>query len=99
MKKRQIASIIFAVLCTLSIGFTGLGVVANPAQTGDGARRVTPQELRQLFKKGQAIVVDVRTEEAYKAGHIKGAWLIPAADIGNRADELPRNKLIATYCS
>jgi 3-mercaptopyruvate sulfurtransferase SseA len=99
MKKGQIALIIFALFCALSIGMTGLGVVANPGQTGDGARRIRPQDLLQLVKKGQAIVVDVRTEEAYKAGHIKGAWLIPAADIANRADELPRNKLIATYCS
>ena len=99
MKNRQITTIIFAVFCALSAGMTGLGVLANPVQTGDGARRISPQELLQLVKKGQAIVVDVRSEEAYKAGHIKGAWLIPAADIANRADELPRNKLIATYCS
>lgn len=65
----------------------------------EGARRITPGELRELLKKGQAIVVDVRSEESYKAGHIKGAWLIPAGDVARRAEELPRDKLIATYCS
>ena len=66
---------------------------------GDGVRRITPSELREALNKGQAVVVDVRSEEAYRAGHIKGARLIPVYEIGSRANELPRNKMIATYCS
>ncbi len=63
------------------------------------ARRITPSEVQNLLNKGEAILVDVRTEAAYRAGHIKGAWLIPASEIGSRIDELPRDKLIATYCA
>jgi rhodanese-related sulfurtransferase len=32
-------------------------------------------------------------------GHIPGAHLIPAGDILNHLNELPRNKTIVTYCS
>jgi 3-mercaptopyruvate sulfurtransferase SseA len=99
MKPLYIALMILAVFGAHSIGLNGNRVAANNVQRGDEARRITPKDLLQLFKQGRAIVVDVRTQEAYKSGHIKGAWLIPASDIGNRADELPRNKLIATYCA
>jgi 3-mercaptopyruvate sulfurtransferase SseA len=97
MKSIAISLVLFlSVMCS---GSTHSLAGAKDPQAGDGARRITPAELRDLIKKGEAILIDVRSEEAYKAGHIKGARLIPASEIGNRVDELPRNKLIATYCS
>ncbi|HEX8651271.1 MAG TPA: rhodanese-like domain-containing protein [Pyrinomonadaceae bacterium] len=66
---------------------------------GDGVRRVTTTELKEALDKGTAVVVDVRAEEQYKAGHIKGALHIPEAEIAARAGELPRDKMIVTYCS
>lgn len=65
----------------------------------DGVRRVTVDELRAALEKGTAIVVDVRGEDQYKAGHIKGALWIPGDQIANRAKELPKDKLIVAYCS
>ena len=70
-----------------------------PQVASDGVRRITPAELRDALKKGQAILIDVRNEESFKAGHIKGARLIPANEIASRVNELPKDKLIATYCS
>jgi len=70
--------------------------VATPA---DGARRVTVAELKDLLEKNEAFVIDVRNEASYNAGHIRGSKLIPEAEIVNHLDELPRNKLIVTYCS
>ena len=71
----------------------------QPPQQGDGVRRVTTTELKEALDKGTAVVVDVRPEEQYKAGHIKGALHIPEAEIAARAGELPRDKMIVTYCS
>ena len=65
----------------------------------DGARRVTIAELETMIKDGKAFVVDVRSQDAYDAGHIPGAKLIPSAEILNHLKELPRDKLIVTYCS
>lgn len=70
-----------------------------PAASGDGVRRVTPDEVRDLLQKGKAVLVDVRAEASYKAGHVKGALLIPLGDIEARARELPKDKMIVTYCS
>lgn len=65
----------------------------------DGARRITTAELQGLLAKNQAVVVDVRNESSYNAGHIHGAKLIPEADLPNHLSELPKDKLIVTYCS
>lgn len=72
---------------------------APPPVVADGARRVTVAELKDLLTKDEAIVVDVRNQTSYDAGHIRGARLIPEAEVVNHVDEFPRNKLIVTYCS
>lgn len=65
----------------------------------DGVRRVTTIELNDLMKKNEVFIVDVRNEASFNAGHIPGAKLIPAGEILNHVNELPKNKLIVTYCS
>jgi 3-mercaptopyruvate sulfurtransferase SseA len=61
--------------------------------------RVTTTELEDLIKQGKVVVVDVRTQDMYDKGHIRGARLIPVNQIGERGKELPRDKKIVTYCS
>ena len=65
----------------------------------DGARRVTIEEMEAMVKDGTAVVIDVRNQAAYDQGHIPGARLIPAGEIQNHLNELPRDKMIITYCS
>ncbi|MFN2531183.1 MAG: rhodanese-like domain-containing protein [Pyrinomonadaceae bacterium] len=70
-----------------------------PTTYADGARRVTIAELQTLLKEGKVAVIDVRNQASYDQGHIPGARLIPAGEILNHVDELPKNKTIVTYCS
>jgi hypothetical protein len=72
---------------------------ANSSPAADGARRVTIAELKGLIDRKEAYVVDVRNQASYDAGHIRGARLIPEAELGNHLSELPSDKLIVTYCS
>ena len=65
----------------------------------DGVRRVTTEELDALIKKGEAFLVDVRNQDSYDMGHIPGSRLIPAGEILDHVNELPRDKTIITYCS
>jgi 3-mercaptopyruvate sulfurtransferase SseA len=76
-------------------------VPAGGPQTeyADGASRITIAEFDELVKEGKAYVVDVRNQAAYDDGHIPGAILIPAGEILNHVNELPRDKMIVTYCS
>ena len=52
-----------------------------------------------MMKEGKVFVVDVRSQDAYDAGHIPGRELIPSGEILNHLKELPSDKLIVTYCS
>jgi predicted sulfurtransferase len=65
----------------------------------DGARRITIDEFEALRKDGQVYIVDVRNQASYDLGHIPDSHLIPAGEIANHLDELPRDKTIVTYCS
>jgi 3-mercaptopyruvate sulfurtransferase SseA len=77
----------------------GQSTAPAPAPPSDGARRVTVNELKGLLDRNEAVVIDVRNQSSYDAGHIRGSKLIPEAEISNHLDELPKNKLIVTYCS
>ncbi|MBC8030657.1 MAG: rhodanese-like domain-containing protein [Pyrinomonadaceae bacterium] len=72
---------------------------ASRAAPTDGIRRITVVELRELLAKNEAVVIDVRNQEAYNLSHIQGAKLIPVADTLKHIDELPKDKLIVTYCA
>jgi hydroxyacylglutathione hydrolase len=52
-----------------------------------------------MSERGQAVFVDVRSREAYAAGHIPGALHIDAAEIDARAAEVRRlGRLPILYC-
>jgi predicted sulfurtransferase len=65
----------------------------------DSVRRIKTTELEEMMKQGNVVVVDVRNKEQYDRGHIKGAKLLPINEVGERGKELPRDKMIVTYCS
>ena len=63
------------------------------------ARRISATEARQAVEKGTAVLVDVRAKESYDIEHAQGAILLPVYEIPTRANELPKDKLIITYCT
>jgi 3-mercaptopyruvate sulfurtransferase SseA len=65
----------------------------------DNARRITADELHKLWAKNDVLIIDTRPEPAYKAEHIKGSISVPTGFLLDHLSELPRNKLIAAYCT
>jgi rhodanese-related sulfurtransferase len=51
-----------------------------------------PAEVVQLINRQNAVVVDVRDPNAFRAGHIVGALNLPTADLPARAAELDKYK-------
>ncbi|HEU4766537.1 MAG TPA: rhodanese-like domain-containing protein [Pyrinomonadaceae bacterium] len=106
MKFHHSAIILLAALMFAACNAADTKVVNNAPPAGtpgklgtDGVRRVTTAELEALMKEGKAFVVDVRMQDAYDMGHIPGSILIPAGDIQNHLNKLPRDKMIVTYCA
>jgi rhodanese-related sulfurtransferase len=65
----------------------------------DDIHRISIADARAAFDGGKAVIIDVRGEPSYKAGHIKGSQLIAFNEIVARSGELPRDKTIILYCS
>jgi rhodanese-related sulfurtransferase len=55
-------------------------------------------DLLQRVRKGEVIVLDVRPELEYRAGHIPGARSLPLGELKRRLAELPKNREIVAYC-
>jgi rhodanese-related sulfurtransferase len=60
---------------------------------------ITYEELTQMSKDG-AFILDVRSPQEYKEGHIAGAVLIPEYELKSRLNELPKDteSMIVVYC-
>src|SRR6059036_3983914 len=56
----------------------------------DGVEQVSAAELQERLARGQVVVLDVRPEPEYKAGHIAGARSAPLPALESLADNLPR---------
>lgn len=76
----------------------------NPssAQNADPSyEQITQQAAKELIDSDEtALILDVRTEEEYAAGHIPDAVLIPHDEIADRAEEelTDKERLILVYC-
>lgn len=70
-----------------------------PATSPLEARRITPEELRPLLDRGEAILVDVRGESDWSFYRATEAIHIPYGELQARSAELPHEPLIALYCT
>jgi predicted sulfurtransferase len=88
---------VLAVLASIALiaGSAGRAAAAGPAD----APRVEPAEVKRLAEKGEVLIVDVRNKDAYDFEHAEGAIHIPYAELESRLAELPKDKLIAAYCT
>lgn len=59
---------------------------------------VAQDELSRRLRDGQVLVLDVRPEAEYAAGHIPGAVNVPHDQLAARLAELPDNAEIVAYC-
>lgn len=59
---------------------------------------ISPEELHtQLSGQDPPIVIDVREEEAFRAGHIAGARRILIDDLVELLAQLPKDRSVVTY--
>ena len=65
---------------------------------GEEVEAIGREELIARLKRGDAVLVDVRPEEEYAAGHIDGARSIPIYELERRLDELPEDRAVIAYC-
>lgn len=60
--------------------------------------RVSAAELADRLSRGQVVVLDVRPEAEYRAGHIAGARSAPVNELDAQVGELNRGGEVIAYC-
>lgn len=73
-------------------------IVRENFDNRDGLKPVRREELLQLVKKGEVMVIDVRPPSEFAAGHIPGAVNIPIDLLPKRLKTLPKDQEIVAYC-
>lgn len=61
--------------------------------------RISLTDAKAAYDARNVIIVDVRGQDAYATAHIPGARSLPLAELEARAQELPRDATIITYCT
>jgi rhodanese-related sulfurtransferase/DNA-binding transcriptional ArsR family regulator len=64
----------------------------------DGIEQVTPSELEERLGRGEVVVLDVRPESEYRAGHIPGAISAPLPALESVLTTLPPRREVVAYC-
>lgn len=61
---------------------------------------ITPESAKIMMEESSVIILDVRTPEEYKEGHIEGSILIPDYEILETAEKIltDKNQTILVYC-
>ncbi|HTT55138.1 MAG TPA: rhodanese-like domain-containing protein [Streptosporangiaceae bacterium] len=59
--------------------------------------RATAEQARELQQRG-AILLDVREDAEWRAGHAPGARHIPLRGLPARLSDLPRGRTVVTVC-
>jgi ubiquinone/menaquinone biosynthesis C-methylase UbiE len=84
----------------------GVGAVSTRVReddapsTADADLRISLDRFKQLRQDGAVMVIDVRFEQEYRAGHLPGATWIPLERIPGEAARLQAlGRPIVTYCS
>jgi rhodanese-related sulfurtransferase/DNA-binding HxlR family transcriptional regulator len=76
-----------------------VGVLADEYLGGrDGVEQLSAEELERRLARDQVVVLDVRPEPEYRAGHIAGAHSAPLPELPALLSTLPRRKEIVAYC-
>jgi rhodanese-related sulfurtransferase len=64
----------------------------------DGVETVDRDELAARLKRGEVLVLDVRPEAEYAAGHITGARSVPLGELRKQLKALPKGAEVVAYC-
>ena len=64
----------------------------------DGVEQLSAEELSRRLERGDVVVLDVRPETEFRAGHIAGARSAPVDELDTHVDELPKRREVVAYC-
>ena len=87
-------------ICGLALTIGGLSLNAALGET-NAVRRVSVDEFERLWQAKTNVVLDVRTEKEFAAGHIPGAtnFNLNSADFDEKLAKLDKTKSYLVHCA
>lgn len=78
----------------------GMVIYTEYSRVASGVQALSPFAATKLLNQGDAIVIDVRDEKEYKAGHVLNARNLPVGSLDKRLIEVEKfkDKEIVLYC-
>jgi len=80
-----------------------LGVILAPTRAAEHTKDTT-EEVKKAVANGKAVLLDVREQDEWDAGHLKDAKLLPlstlksGAKIEDVAKVVPKDKIVYCHC-
>ena len=102
MRKLSVALALFALVlaaCSPAAETQPAPVIGEPQISESEAPRVSLEEAKAAFDRGEAVFLDVRSAASYADSHIPGALSIPLSELEARLGELDPSRWIITYCT
>jgi rhodanese-related sulfurtransferase len=65
---------------------------------GEDVEAIDRDELIARMRRRDVVLVDVRPEDEFAAGHIEGALSIPLEELEDHLDELASDREVIAYC-
>lgn len=91
---RRMSTLVIVFLLILAVVSVS-GCSANKVAEGVN---VSIEQAVSLWKNKEAVIIDVRTPEEYRQGHIPGVALIPLNELASRTNEIPKDKKVLVIC-
>lgn len=73
-------------------------IVAELVAGRDALVPISHDQLLERMAAGEVVLIDVRPEPEYRAGHIPGALSIPVEQLASQLAGLPEGKEVVAYC-
>lgn len=73
-------------------------IVRDYFEEPDSLEPVGASDLLARLRSEEVVVLDVRPEDEYVAGHLPGALSIPVGELERRLAELPPDREVVAYC-
>jgi rhodanese-related sulfurtransferase len=96
---------LMAILVILALTLTACAASpaapAAPTSQVDAAQlgpNVDVATVNGLLGRDDVVILDVREQSEYDAGHIPGVTLIPLNDVPNRLSEIPKDRPVIVTC-
>ncbi len=95
-------TLLFVIAACLTLALTacssGSAAPAKEVDVANLAADIDVATVKALQGRDDVVLLDVREQSEYDAGHIPGVKLIPVGAVAGRLNEIPKDKAVIVTC-